>query len=460
MDEINKNFEVVIYQLSEKFNNIASKGRARIFYRGKNRNGTYITESFAEKLISTVPYTPVKGIWDNELKDFLDHGRARTQGKIYGVVLENPNFAWEDFEDDDGVIRTYACVDVIVYTEIYEEAKEIVGKALSMEILPSTIRGSWVLRDGEKVFEFTDGAFAGLQVLGDAVEPCFEGAQFFTLFNQLQELYARIKDFNLKSGGKVEMPTINFRLSDSQKFDALWTALNPEFNEENNWTCSAAICDVYDDYAVCFDYDTQEYFRQYYTKNEDSIELGAKRKCFMMDVTEDEYEALNSIKKIRQCSFNQLEELIGSLENDKAQYAASIEEKDNIIAERDTSIEEYTKTNSELSEQLSEANSNLEEITSSYNALQSEYESLKDYKYNTEKTEKQSMINKYAAKLDEDIIDNFTANIDNYSLEQLEKDLSFELVKATPSIFSLEVNPVIPKDIHVTGIAAILEKYK
>ena len=37
-----------------------------------------LANKFEEKLISTVPYTPVKGIWDNELKDFLDHGRART----------------------------------------------------------------------------------------------------------------------------------------------------------------------------------------------------------------------------------------------------------------------------------------------------------------------------------------------------------------------------------------------
>jgi hypothetical protein len=69
---------IVIFSLAEKFNEISSKGRARIFYKGKNRNGTYITDEFAEKLVSTLPYTPVKGIWDEEKSDFLDHGTSRT----------------------------------------------------------------------------------------------------------------------------------------------------------------------------------------------------------------------------------------------------------------------------------------------------------------------------------------------------------------------------------------------
>ena len=135
--------------------------------------------------MATVPYTPVKGIWDEAKGDFLDHGESRTQGKIYGVVLAEPNFAWEDFVDKDGVTRTYACVDVLVYTEIYPEAKYIIGKSLSMELLPKTIKGKWEDRDGARVFVFSEASFAGLQALGDDVEPCFEGAAFFELFNQM-----------------------------------------------------------------------------------------------------------------------------------------------------------------------------------------------------------------------------------------------------------------------------------
>ena len=193
MEKIDNVLRIEIFELGQKFNEISTKGRARIFYRGQNRNGTYITEEFAEKLINTVPYTPVKGIWNEEIGDFEDHGRSRVQGKIYGVVLAEPNFSWQDFVDEDGVTRTYACVDVIVYTAIYPEASQIIGKALSMELLPKSIKGNWTMIDGKKFFVFEDASFAGLQVLGDDVEPCFEGAQCFSLFTQMQELYAKIK---------------------------------------------------------------------------------------------------------------------------------------------------------------------------------------------------------------------------------------------------------------------------
>jgi len=54
-----------------------------------------------------------------------------------------------------------------------------------MELLPKTIKGKWEEIDGTQVFVFSEASFAGLQALGDDVEPCFEGAAFFELFNQM-----------------------------------------------------------------------------------------------------------------------------------------------------------------------------------------------------------------------------------------------------------------------------------
>nr|DAH17951.1 MAG TPA: hypothetical protein [Caudoviricetes sp.] len=49
----------------------------RIFYKYANRNRTYIDDDFAEKLLNTLPYTPVSGIWDDDEEDFTDHGSSR-----------------------------------------------------------------------------------------------------------------------------------------------------------------------------------------------------------------------------------------------------------------------------------------------------------------------------------------------------------------------------------------------
>ena len=236
-------FTVQVYGELNKYNEVLSKARCRIFYKYENRNGTYITDEFAEKLISSLPYVPVKGIYSDE--DYTDHGTQRDQGRIYGIVPENPNVAWEEFIDDDGITRTYACTDVLIFTAIYEEANDIIGKSQSMELYPPSLKYHEAIVHNKRYIVFDDGCFLGLQVLGDKVEPCFEGASFYTLQSTIEYTINQIKKY-----GGTKMPKINFKLSDDAKFSALWALLNPEFNEEGNWTISYGISAVYDDYAL------------------------------------------------------------------------------------------------------------------------------------------------------------------------------------------------------------------
>ena len=124
-------FSLSVYGEVTAFNEVLSKARCRIFYKYGNRNGTYITDEFAEKLIATLPYVPVKGIYDAMEDDYTDHGHERYEGRIYGIVPENPNFAWETHLDEDGVEREYACTDVYLFTGIYKkEALDIISKAI------------------------------------------------------------------------------------------------------------------------------------------------------------------------------------------------------------------------------------------------------------------------------------------------------------------------------------------
>lgn len=187
-DNINLEFPVTIYGNLEKYNETISKARCRIFYKYGNRNGTYITDEFAEKLLSSLPYAPIKGIYEEDGGDYTDHGSSRNQGRIYGVVPENPNITWEAHVDEDGIERIYVCTDVLIFTSLYTEAKAIVGKSQSMELYPPSIKGEWKILEGKKYYVFSEGCFLGLQVLGEDVEPCFEGAAFFTLYEKLSEV--------------------------------------------------------------------------------------------------------------------------------------------------------------------------------------------------------------------------------------------------------------------------------
>ena len=245
-------FSLSVYGNITAYNEVLSQARCRIFYKGANRNGTFITDEFAEKLIATLPYTPVKGIYDSMEDDFTDHGKQRYEGRIYGIVPENPNFAWETHLDEDGVERMYACADVYLFTGIYkQEALQIVDKAQSMELYADSIDGEWQFINGKRYFVFKEGRFLGLQALGDDYEPCFEGAAFYTFCESIKNTIEEFEQFKLASNeSQLGGEQMEFKLSDNQKLNMIWTLLNPNCNEEGGWEMEYSVCEVYDEYAL------------------------------------------------------------------------------------------------------------------------------------------------------------------------------------------------------------------
>lgn len=447
-------FPVTIYSDVTQYSQVTSKGRCRIFYKGGNRNGTYITEEFAEKLISTLPYTPIKGIYDGTAGDYTDHGRQRYEGKVYGIVPENPNFAWEAHLDEDGKERIYACVDVLLFTSIYEEASQIVGLAQSMELYAPSIEGAWKYIDGKKFFVFEEGCFLGLQVLGDDVEPCFEGAGFYTAQNietRLENILAKLEEFSFnkeESKGGEKMP-VNFKLSDNQKFNMLWNLLNPNFNEEGEYIMNYSICDVYDEYAIAYNLQTQSYERIYYSKDDanDSLEITSTEVTYIVDVTESEKKALDALQTMHD-SFEKIEEDFTSLEKKVETCEGTInslnEEKENLAVE------------------LEEVKANFESATAENEQLKDSVEQLEKFKLDVETLEKNNIIDKYADKLSEEAVAEFREKVAEFDAVSLEKELAFALVNTTPTLFSNDPSNLIPKDdeLEEKGLGAILSKYE
>lgn len=493
-DKIITNFPITVYGKMEKYSDTISRGRCRVFYKGRNRNGTYITDEFAEKLIKSAPYTPVKGIY--EVDDYTDHGTKRSEGRIYGIVPMDHNFAWEKHVDSDGVEREYACFDVLYYTALYKEAGEIDGKSESMELFRDTLKGDWKIMDGKKTYVFTDGCFLGLQALGDDVEPCFEGASFYSLEDNiiaLLEKYEKRTDLfqNHEQGGNT-MPSINFKISDGQKYDFLFRLLNPNFNEEGGWAMEYAICDVYEEYAIVRNFVENIFERVYYTKDDvnDSLEITNKERCYIVDVNETEREALESLKgegtyaqaveavTEKDTTINSLNENITALNgtvetltNDvnnlteqNSQYSTQIEELNNSIStltvERDEAQSNYNAANASLTE----VNNNYNELNNTYAAVVVERDNLLTYKKNIEDEAKKAVVNEYVEHLSEDVIETYMNNLDNYTIEELDMKLTYEQKKANPGLFSKQVpapGAYIPKDDSGNcGINNILSRYE
>lgn len=451
----------------QPYNDTVSIGRCRIFYKGKNRNGSFITEQFAERLLKSLPYTPVKGMWDEEKEDFGSHKMTSADPRketIYGVVPEKPNVKWETFTDASGKTATYACCDVLVYTTLFEEAKEIFSKSQSMELFPPSIKGDWKFIDGQKYFEFTDAKFFGLQILGDDIEPCFEGAGFFSLnekinaaFEKLAELEKKYAQYNF--GGEEEMHDFVFALSDAAKYDMIFDLLNPRVEGEDQ-VIKYAINEVFDDFAIVWDYENKSYYKVAYTKDEDSVTLGVKEKAFYLAVTEDEYNALMNLKE-QNVSFENVGETIGKVE----ELESKVESFESKIAEKETAFSTLTTEKEEVEQKLVEAaNTNLD-LTNSFSAYKEEAEKtiagLTQFKANIEKDQRQAILDKYASRLDSEVLAKYNVE-DDVDLKELEKNLAFELVNSDPSFFSGEGKDpeMVPIDTPQTGIEAILNKYK
>ena len=460
-------FDVKLYGNLEKYDDSKSKCRVRIFYKGLNRNRTYISDDFANKLIASLPYAPVKGIFDIDDVDFKSHGEKNSEGRIYGIVMADPEFAWEDHQDPDGVVRTYACASVLLYTSLYKEAKIIPDSSQSMEINPYTYKGEWKIweADGQPYYYFSEGSLFGLQVLGAETEPCFEGSAFYNLiFEKIKDEYKPLMDYIKNFSDKEEkakMDKILFRLSDNEKADKIWDAMNPNFNADGNWQVDTCILEVYDDYALCM---TKEgYVRAYYTKNaDDTVVINRTEKCFITDVSEVEFNALEAMKsaagsygeykknaddmneKVVELE-NQInaaadvepktDNQVAELEEEVANLKSQLEEKDNLVAEKIAEIDEANANYAALeSEKVELENAN--------NDLISEKEELISFKQSVETKQKEDILFKYAEHLSDSVAEQYKANIDNYSVEEFKKEICTAVLENDdPTIFSKNVEP-------------------
>lgn len=255
------------------------------------------------------------------------------------------------------------------------------------------------------------------------------------------------------------MPKINFKLSDDQKFQAIWALLNPEFTEEGNWTVTYGISAVYDDYALVMNYETGEFNRAYYNKNDenDMIELGDVTKCFVVDVTENEMNTINTLRALNGDTYELVsEELTNAKENFEkvSEFSAKIEELTNSVStletERDNSVE-----------QINEYTAQIESANNTINSLNEEINSLRKFKLAVETQKKEAVINEYSEQLSEEVLNSYRENFDNYTAEELDMRLAYELKKNNPSIFTKTGDEgIAPKDTQIDGLTAILSKYK
>lgn len=413
------NFVATVYGNLVPLNNSAlSKARLKIFYKGMNRNGSYINEEIAEKLISTLPGTPVVGYYDSDKDDFLGHVSPESN-RAYGFVPEEMNFKWEMSLDPDGVYRTYACTDIILWTGRYPIASKIVGKSHSMELNPDTVEGEWVEHDDEYYFEFTNAEFFGLCVLGEEYEPCFEGSSFYELHQQennasiskdLKEMFSLYKS---TIDSAEENPTGGQEMEDEE--------LKPQ------------------------DLDN------------DSVEEEVK------DQEEEVKEEENKPSETEEVKDESSEE--GEEEETDEEEKEEEQEEPEQKEENEEEESEETDEPEEEEEEKEEVdfNSALAEKDKTIATLEAELKELREYKKAKVNEEKEEVLNTYSNKLTEEEIADFRNKIEDYnSAVELKKDIAVCLLDKQSNEEKIEESNyalINSRKNTFTGIEAIVAKY-
>ena len=175
-------------------NPLMSKCDIKVLYVGQNRNHSCITKEVATDMSKTLRGCPIVGYYIENKKDFGDHGdqviidsegvKFNKLTKPYGFVAPDAKVWFQFFEDQDEFgntcIREYLMTEGYLWTGQFEECKRVLENSnpQSMELDEKSLRGHWSTdnNSGVDFFIINDATFSKLCILGDDVEPCFEGA--------------------------------------------------------------------------------------------------------------------------------------------------------------------------------------------------------------------------------------------------------------------------------------------
>lgn len=388
-------------------NPLMSKCEIKVFYLGQNRNHSYISKEVAYDMAKTLRGAPIVGYFKSEKNDFRDHGERMVcdeEGihfdcltKPYGFVSPDAQVWFQKFEDFDefgnSIVREYMMTTGYLWTGQYEECQSVIdnGKPHSMEFDEKTLKGNWSndIKNGMEFFIINDAIFSKLCILGDDIEPCFEGSSVkspevsasFTVVNETfkQTLFTMMQDLQTAlEGGTKEMPEAinnNAPVQEAPVVDA--APVGDTVTEvENNFS-------------------TQGNAEQ--TINEEN-----------QNSTEDS------------TSFAKKEED----EDDKKKEEEKESKEDDASKDKtDEDDEDKKKKNFALETELTELKKDFSALMAKYSELEAEYKSVVAFKNKVEDEQKDTLINSFYMLSDEDkkeVIENKA----KYSLDDIEAKLS------------------------------------
>ena len=462
-------------------NKYVTHAKLKVFSVGATGDKRVFTKQFSDQLLQTLPSTPVVAYYDEDEDDFKGHHIIQY---VFGYVPENATISYVD-EVLNGNKVTFAVTDVLLFTgrqdNIGAIASKIIGHAHSLELDPKTAKYE-IVRSGGKIesVTFKEGSFIGLSVLGTNEKPAFAGSAFFTEGSELDLFVNSFKEFKeevelYKSGGeKMDNETNLPNPKSYQEFkkSSLTEKINSVVKALENQGYYGYFIDAIDESYVFRVYmeDSAEFYR---IKQVDGA-------ITSMEVVYPRYLTEAEINNIEAPNFTEStnEEITEAVENTEVEE--QIEEVIEQVTEAtEAAIEEPVAKETETFEEVTETvEETVEENLDTHIVVEAQVlEGLEDDRETTKQEEGQGAqaayvaalndaerqeLNEYRKKVKFELIDSYE-DVDEqtraefkvkhleFSIDQLDKELAYALVKSQRQnkkvgvkVFSLINEPAKP----------------
>jgi hypothetical protein len=458
-------------------NPLISKCQIKVCYVGDepNRNRSVITKDVARQMANSLPGSPIVGFFNEDTGDFEEHNRTLDikNGKLeikdatrpYGFVDLNAKVWFQKYLDDDTIEREYLVTEGYLWTGQYPECQRAVDKGNneSMELDKNHLDANWTNDSNGKpqFFIINEAIISKLCILGEDYEPCFEGSSVtndqiqFSFADDFKEqlfsMISELKELLQEKGGTTQV----FTTYAVTVGDSLWNALYSHVDEKMN---GSTIVGVYEDnnqkFAVLkngekysrldFSFNDKEEFvpaeavadiTDSFTPSEEAQFALADVEAFETEYKkkkeEEDKEGKSDSDKTDDTTEGEKDDTSDDSEEDPKEDPDEDEKKKKKTGEDGKkakySLEEIPEY-LELQTKFSALQTTVNTLTQEKAALEAQLQPLIDFRNQVEKEKKEEMIKSFYMLSEEDKAD-VVANIDKYSLDDIEAKLSILCVR-------------------------------
>lgn len=424
------------------YNPLISECQIKVMYVGKNRNGSYIDKNTAIQMANSLPGCPIVAAYREDIEDFGDHGEVIKieDGEVkfscktvpYGFVAPDARVWFQKFVDTDkfgnDVEHEYMMTTGYLWTGQFPEAQAVIdeGKGQSMELDSDHLDGEWAndAKSGMDFFIINDALFSKLCILGDDVEPCFEGASVTAVEKQFSNdnefahsLYDMMKELKFalesKEGGSLMQENQDELQESETEFVVTSTEEQPEPVEEEVAANAEEIEEV----------------------EEPSTDEAEE------PVTEEKSEVVEEPVAAESVS-EDIEEFAK-----KDEDAPSDDDTDSSEADENDTTEEEDEEEKKPASKHSLVDDE---------AIMAELEELRQFKHRIESAEKDEVINKYHMLSDEDKAE-VVAHKDEYTLQQIDEKLALVYVNKNVDFSTVDGLPEAKEEVEPSILSFSLD---